>query len=265
MAQRPRPVDIRDPTGRTQKILGPDQYRSLNRRIKFDESAWNNDFNIKKVSVLYREVGMNLTYKAPRWVATESGTDDGITVDACYASYEHLSTRERTKNEWIVRNVAKQVFQLPWACIRFHQHNTLRCGLTSQYVKTVERSAPVFLPADWHITVYIGMGREHICVEGHIHVKVEKFKPGKPQVPLGLLPPGTRAYLSEREQKNGLTKASAYILDVYGCGGAAGFEGWPDLPAWAESEGVSAQQSTDTRSKVNALAKDLSRLQVNQI
>lgn len=62
----PKPNDIKDPINRARKILGPFEFRSLNKRIQFDETAWNNDFNIKKISVLYRKAGMNLMDKGPK-------------------------------------------------------------------------------------------------------------------------------------------------------------------------------------------------------
>lgn len=61
------------------------------------------------------------------------------------------------------------------------------------------------------------------------------------------------------------TKQSAGILDLFGCGGAAGYENCDDLPGWAEFEGLPASQASASAGNVDPLAQGMSNLQINQI
>lgn len=120
------------------------------------------------------------------------------------------------------------------------------------------------MKGDWHITALMGIARDHVCIEGHIFIKMDKFKPGKSQIPLGLLPLWKRTALTESEGDDGITPAEAYVLELYGCGGSAGFRGRPFLPAWVEDQGLAEAQSTEATTESGKaeekLAENLKKL-----
>lgn len=72
----------------------------------------------------------------PEWVPSLRGTVDGITVEACYRGYANLNEKDKGKNEYIVREVAK-ILKLPWVCIRQHHHNYYGLKGNTMYTKVL--------------------------------------------------------------------------------------------------------------------------------
>lgn len=138
----------------------------------------------------------------------ESEIDVYWTFTSKYLTLDLLSVR---RCEDIAIEEAKRL-GMSCVIIRKEQHKTF-----TQRTRTGKKSGR-YLPADWHITMYIGDAEEELLLQGHCYVFM-----GRRNVPQCKLQAGIRTILEPHELMQKLTLKEAQPQVYWGMNGSCGY------------------------------------------
>lgn len=127
------------------------------------------------------------------------------------SKYLTLALISVQKTENIAISEAKRL-GMSCVIIRKEQHKTF-----TQRTKTGKKTGR-YLPADWHITIFLGDGPNELLLQGHTYVFM-----GKKNVPQCKLLPGQRTILEPHELMQRLTLKEAQPQVYWGMNGSCGY------------------------------------------